>query len=65
MHWIEELKRLRNSHHTPSSENENVLYIHIIDDFNYLKDIEKNEKNDQNRANHSGNIVIIDMTEGK
>ena len=65
MHWVEELERLRNSYHTPSSENENVLYIHILDDLNYLEDIEKNEKNNQNRANHSGNFVIIDMTEGK
>jgi len=67
MHWVEELEKLRNPHQPPAEENENVLYIHILDDLNYIRNIwenEKNEKNDQNRATHRGNSVIIDITEG-
>ena len=70
MHWVEELEKLRNPYQPLPEENENVLYIHILDDLYYIRNIqeneknEKNEKNDQNRANRRGNSVIIDITEG-
>ena len=54
MHWVEELERLRKSHHPRMEENSNVLYIHVLDDLNYIRSLqedEKKEENDQNRAN--------------
>jgi len=50
MHWIEELEKLRYPHPPSTEENENVLYIHILDEIYYIRKNEENKKNDQNRA---------------